>query len=91
MLRRNAVDTDLNILRGKVRIDLCNFEGNAQAIRLIHTLLRLNLTYAQIACVFKYTRPAYWTGEKPKQYSYLMKSLVIIGRKKASSIPYNEK
>lgn len=73
VLRRNAADTDLNILRGKVRIDLCNFEGNAQAIRLIHTLLRLNLTYAQIACVFKYTRPAYWTGEKPKQYSYLMK------------------
>ncbi len=24
--------------------DLCSFEGNAQGIRLVHTLMRMNLT-----------------------------------------------
>lgn len=36
--------------------DLINFEGNAQAIRLVHTLLGLNLTYSQVSGIFKYTR-----------------------------------
>ena len=26
--------------------DLCSFEGNAQGIRLVHTLMRMNLTGA---------------------------------------------
>ncbi|UTM59875.1 dGTPase [Photobacterium sp. CCB-ST2H9] len=39
--------------------DISNFEGNAQAIRLIHSLLKLNLTYTQTAAILKYTRPAY--------------------------------
>lgn len=36
--------------------DLNNFEGNAQAIRLIHSLLELNLTYSQVSGIMKYTR-----------------------------------
>ncbi|PSU69825.1 dGTPase [Photobacterium phosphoreum] len=39
--------------------DLCNFEGNAQGIRLLHQIQKLNLTYTQLACLIKYTRPAY--------------------------------
>ncbi|CUS48099.1 MAG: dGTPase [Idiomarinaceae bacterium HL-53] len=54
--------------------ELTQFEGNAQAIRLIANLQRLNLTYAQTACVLKYTRPA--TAPKPEPeapLNYLMK------------------
>lgn len=65
-----AAFTQLNDM---IREDLCHFEGNAQAIRLVHTLLQLNLTYAQVACILKYTAPAWWHGEKPAQYSVLMK------------------
>lgn len=53
--------------------DLCHFEGNAQAIRLVHTLLQLNLSYVQVACILKYTAPAWFQGEKPAQFSTLMK------------------
>ncbi|NKF49186.1 dGTPase [Shewanella sp. WXL01] len=42
--------------------DLCHFEGNAQGIRLIHTLLKLNLTYSQASGILKYTR----CGTEPK-------------------------
>ncbi|MDR6984977.1 putative deoxyguanosinetriphosphate triphosphohydrolase [Rheinheimera pacifica] len=54
--------------------ELAQFEGNAQAIRLVHSLQRMNLTYAQTACILKYTRCA--TAPKPdKQHSlgYLQK------------------
>lgn len=54
--------------------ELKNFEGNAQAIRLISNLQRLNLTYAQAASVLKYTRLA--TEQKPDKrepLSYLKK------------------
>ena len=50
---------DFNELNAMIRQDLCNFEGNAQAIRLVHTLLQLNLSYAQVACILKYTAPAW--------------------------------
>ncbi|EKS7766285.1 dGTPase [Edwardsiella piscicida] len=72
-LRRDGRDAELDTLRARLRIDLSNFEGNAQSIRLIHTLLKLNLTYAQTACVLKYTRPAYWQGPLPAGFDYLMK------------------
>lgn len=39
-----------------IKQDICNFEGNAQAIRLVHTILGLNLTYSQISGIMKYTR-----------------------------------
>ena len=51
--------------------ELASFEGNAQAIRLISSLLRLNLTYVQSATVFKYTRPATEprpSGDQPLSY-----------------------
>lgn len=54
--------------------ELKNFEGNAQAIRLIHSLMTLNLTYTQIASVLKYTRQG--TKTKPHDQhplSYLQK------------------
>lgn len=72
-LRLRAGDEDNNALRSRIRLDLCHFEGNAQAIRMVHSLLKLNLTYAQVGCILKYTRPAYWQGPAPAPFSYLMK------------------
>ncbi|MCW0505968.1 dGTPase [Aeromonas piscicola] len=43
----------------KIIQDIINFEGNAQGIRILHSLHSLNLTYTQLACLIKYTRPAY--------------------------------
>ncbi|MBZ6394336.1 MULTISPECIES: dGTPase [Pantoea] len=60
-------------LNAMIRQDLCHFEGNAQAIRMVHTLLQLNLSYSQVACILKYTAPAWWQGEKPAEFSVLMK------------------
>lgn len=61
-------------LKEQILQDLCHFEGNAQAIRLIRTLQQLNLTYAQTACILKYTRPAYLPKERiPADKDYLMK------------------
>jgi dGTPase len=45
--------------------ELKQFEGNAQAIRLVHSLQRMNLTYAQTACILKYTRCA--TSNQPEK------------------------
>ncbi|WP_213995553.1 dGTPase [Arsukibacterium sp.] len=55
-------------------VELAQFEGNAQAIRLVHSLQRMNLTYAQVACILKYTRLG--TEGKPDKnhsQSYLQK------------------
>ncbi|MBA7856861.1 dGTPase [Enterobacter sp. RHBSTW-00901] len=72
-LRLREGEEGLNDLRRKVRQDLCHFEGNAQGIRLVHSLMRMNLTWAQVGCILKYTRPAWWMGETPVSHSYLMK------------------
>ena len=77
-LRLHDGETSLNALRRKVRRDLCSFEGNAQGIRLVHTLMRMNLTQAQVGCILKYTRPAWWSEETPASHSYLMKKTAII-------------
>lgn len=54
--------------------DICNFDGNAQAIRVVTKLQRLNLSYSQIASILKYTRGAYEKKpEKNEPYSYLKK------------------
>lgn len=42
----------------RLRHDLKTFEGNAQGIRLVFRLLRLNLTYTQTAAILKYVRCA---------------------------------
>ena len=72
-LRLREGEEGVNDLRRKVRQDLCHFEGNAQGIRLVHSLMRMNLTWAQVGCILKYTRPAWWMGETPASHSYLMK------------------
>ncbi|CNF09266.1 dGTPase [Yersinia nurmii] len=72
-LRLSEGQQELNQLRSRIRQDLSHFEGNAQAIRLVYTLLKLNLTYAQVGCILKYTRPAYWSAPPPPSHSYLMK------------------
>lgn len=72
-LRLLEGDESLNDLRRKVRQDLCHFEGNAQGIRMVHTLMRMNLTWAQVGCILKYTRPAWMSSEPPATHSYLMK------------------
>lgn len=54
--------------------DICNFDGNAQAIRVVTKLQRLNLSYSQIAAILKYTRGAF--EEKPskgEELAYLKK------------------
>ncbi|MCG7536827.1 dGTPase [Pseudoalteromonas sp. OOF1S-7] len=43
-------------MRPDVLRDLTHFEGNAQGVRLVHTLLNLNLTYSQASGIMKYTR-----------------------------------
>ncbi|WP_058374698.1 dGTPase [Pseudoalteromonas translucida] len=56
--------------------DICSFEGNAQGIRIIHSLQLLNLTYSQSAGILKYTRPAALDKKEiPQNKSYLMKKV----------------
>ncbi|KKD60240.1 deoxyguanosinetriphosphate triphosphohydrolase [Grimontia sp. AD028] len=56
--------------------ELCHFDGNAQAIRLVQSLHRFNLTYSQAAAVLKYTRPATERAEEvPVDKSYLTKKV----------------
>ncbi|KZN56866.1 hypothetical protein N474_09605 [Pseudoalteromonas luteoviolacea CPMOR-2] len=49
--KEDTQDVRANLLR-----DLCQFEGNAQAIRIVRSLSNLNLTYCQTASILKYTR-----------------------------------
>jgi len=54
--------------------DLCNFDGNAQGIRIITKLQRLNLSYSQIVSMLKYTRGAFEPKpSKSEKYSYMRK------------------
>lgn len=46
-------------LRQRMLADLRQFEGNAQAVRLVVSLMRLNLTYTQTAGLLKYVRAAH--------------------------------
>ncbi|MFC6379186.1 dGTPase [Tatumella terrea] len=69
----DGLSPDTERLQQDIHQDLAHFEGNAQAIRLVHTLLQLNLSYSQVACILKYTAPAWWHGEKPDAFSVLMK------------------
>lgn len=62
--------------REALRRELVQFEGNAQVIRLVHSLHRFNLTYCQSATVLKYTRPATLPKcDIPDNRSYLMKKV----------------
>ena len=53
--------------------DLCNYDGNAQAIRIVHKLQRLNLSYTQTASILKYTRGAFEDKNNCAELSYLKK------------------
>lgn len=58
----------------RLALELQNYEGNAQGIRIVTSLQTMNLTYSQSACIMKYTRPAWLIREdEHKPYSYLMK------------------
>ncbi|HEQ1857877.1 TPA: dGTPase [Providencia alcalifaciens] len=62
-----------DLFRRQLKRDLCSFEGNAQGLRMAHRLLKLNLTYAQIGSILKYTRGAYDLEPIPPEFDYLMK------------------
>ena len=49
----------------KLLPDLICFEGNAQGLRIIHSLQQLNLTLCQIAAAQKYTRAAWQAAPDP--------------------------
>ncbi|WP_051420556.1 dGTPase [Helicobacter pametensis] len=56
----------LPVDRNMLLLDLKNFDGNAQGIRLVTSLQQLNLTYSQIASFLKYTRGAFEEGKREK-------------------------
>ncbi|HBO22541.1 dGTPase [Providencia sp.] len=62
-----------DLFRRQLKQDLCSFEGNAQGLRMAHRLLKLNLTYAQVGSILKYTRGAYDLEPIPAEFDYLMK------------------
>jgi dGTPase len=71
--RIDSFDADEK-LKNMLWQDICNYDGNAQAIRVITKLQRLNLSYTQILSVLKYTRGAYEAKpSKDDELSYLKK------------------
>lgn len=62
----------------ELKKELTSFEGNAQAIRMVHSLQGLNLTYTQIAAVLKYTRLATHPAPRTLRSITSRKSPVII-------------
>lgn len=67
---------DLKDTLSPLKQDIGSFEGNAQALRIVHSLLTLNLTYSQMSGIIKYTRRA----DQPKpnkddEKSYLKKKV----------------
>lgn len=72
--KMSSTSDETQALKVMLAQDLSHYDGNAQAIRVISKLQRLNLSYTQIASVVKYTRGAY--EAKPKKgeaLDYLMK------------------
>lgn len=69
-----STSPDAQTIKNIVARDICNYDGNAQAIRVISKLQRLNLSYTQTLAVLKYTRGAYETKPpKGEPLSYLKK------------------
>lgn len=69
-------DSELRQVARDCRQELSSFEGNAQALRMLTSLLQMNLTYSQTACVIKYTRPAHVpVSEVSANKNYLMKKV----------------
>jgi dGTPase len=57
----SSISKETQSLKETLRNDIINYDGNAQAIRVISKLQRLNLSYSQTLAVLKYTRGAYET------------------------------
>ncbi|MDB4838019.1 dGTPase [Marinomonas sp.] len=57
LIQRKDIEDGESTLLPLIR-DICSFEGNAQALRIVHALQTLNLTYTQMSGIIKYTRRA---------------------------------
>lgn len=68
-----ATKDETKKLKEELKRDICNYDGNAQAIRVITKLQRLNLAYYQILSVLKYTRGAYELKDSTDKLNYLKK------------------
>lgn len=74
--RCKTPNTGISVIFKHLRDDIQNFEGNAQGIRIVHSLLSLNLTFSQTAGILKYTRPASMAkAASPQDKNYLMKKV----------------
>ena len=62
-----------DLIKEKLQKDLCSYDGNAQAVRIVHKLQRLNLSYTQTASILKYTRGAFQDKSENENFSYLEK------------------
>ena len=72
--RKDIEDSD-EVL-SPLKQDIGSFEGNAQALRIVHSLLTLNLTYSQMSGIIKYTRRADQTKpDEDDEKSYLKKKV----------------
>lgn len=66
-------DIETQELISNIKQDICNYDGNAQALRVITKLQRLNLSFTQILSVLKYTRGAFEKEVKDEPLNYLRK------------------
>jgi dGTPase len=69
----HALVPNNSILKDKLIKDLSHYDGNAQAIRIVHKLQRLNLSYTQTASIIKYTRGAFENKIQNDELFYLKK------------------
>jgi len=60
-------------IKQRLAQDLCSYDGNAQAIRIVHKLQRLNLSFSQTASIMKYTRGAFQNRSEKGNFTYLEK------------------
>lgn len=60
-----ASSEEVQGLKALIARDIANYDGNAQAIRVMTKLQRLNLSYSQTLSVLKYTRGAF--EQKPSK------------------------
>ncbi|MBZ6067320.1 dGTPase [Aeromonas schubertii] len=61
------------------REDLCHFDGNAQSLRLVHSLHELDLTQGQLAALCKYPGEGKGEGWQAKCGVYLSERPLIAG------------
>lgn len=74
--RCQTPNSSIGIIFKHLAHDICHFEGNAQGIRIIHSLQSLNLTFCQSAAILKYTRPAGMAvKDSPSNKNYIMKKV----------------